>query len=177
MYNHFHSPALNSTIHILISAVGVPLDGVPCEEVVGVNAGLGGFFIVLAVTGMVLSIVGITFHLVLRNRAYVCRYHISTIVYPHKTKPCPAWTLIKKACSSSEEETVEKKCVLWINSLRVWAFCPNKTCKSLINVTILSRGTRTGVSTTDSFMEYGMEYVHPWASKVWFLNWMSKSSS
>lgn len=63
--NHTH------TLVLISAAVGVPLDGVPCEVVVGVNPGLSGFFIALAVTGMVLSVVGITVHLFLRNKAYV----------------------------------------------------------------------------------------------------------
>ena len=68
--NQHNRYKLQNVLTIIVCvAVGVPLDGTPDIEVVGVNPGLSGFFIVLSVVGIILAIVGITIHLILRKKS------------------------------------------------------------------------------------------------------------
>ena len=52
-------------------SVGVPFDGVPCEEIVTVHPALTAIFTFFAIIGIALALVGITIQLILRNKVYV----------------------------------------------------------------------------------------------------------
>ena len=80
-------------------SAGVPLDGVPCVKVVGVNPGLSGFFVVLATTGIILALSGIISHMMLRNKAYASHssapYPLSLSPYlPLSSSPLPTSSLM-----------------------------------------------------------------------------------
>ena len=51
-----------------MDAVGVPLDGTPCDVVVGLLPALSGVYITLALFGIACAVVGIGVHLALRKK-------------------------------------------------------------------------------------------------------------
>lgn len=67
---HMHHKGLVDTVHNIFVAGGVPPDGIPNEEDVGVILGISILFIALSSIGIIFSLLGMCLHFAFRKKTY-----------------------------------------------------------------------------------------------------------